>query len=108
MRRALAEAALGRGRVEPNPMVGAVVVRDSTLVAIGHHDQFGGPHAEVVALERAGELARGSTLYVTLEPCCHTGKTPPCTRAILAAGVARVVAAMIDPFPRVAGGGLAE
>jgi diaminohydroxyphosphoribosylaminopyrimidine deaminase/5-amino-6-(5-phosphoribosylamino)uracil reductase len=108
MRRALAEARLGLGRVEPNPMVGAAVVRDGRLVAVGHHDRFGGPHAEVVALARAGEAARGATLYVTLEPCCHHGKTPPCTDAILAAGVARVVAAMRDPFPRVAGGGLAR
>jgi diaminohydroxyphosphoribosylaminopyrimidine deaminase/5-amino-6-(5-phosphoribosylamino)uracil reductase len=106
MRLALAEAARGRGAVEPNPMVGAVVVRDGVLVATGHHARFGGPHAEVVALRRSGEGARGSTLYVTLEPCCHEGKTPPCTEAILKAGVARVVAAMPDPFPKVAGGGI--
>lgn len=105
MRRALAEATLGRGQVEPNPMVGAVVVRDGRLVAVGHHDRFGGPHAEVMALEQAGGTARGSTLYVTLEPCCHHGKTPPCVEAILQAGVARVVAALRDPFPRVDGGG---
>ncbi len=108
MRRALADAALGRGAVEPNPMVGAVVVRDDRIVAVGHHAHFGGPHAEVVALEGAGEAARGATLYVSLEPCCHTGKTPPCTRAVLEAGIVRVVAAMSDPFPKVAGGGLAE
>lgn len=108
MRRALAEAALGRGRVEPNPMVGAAVVRDGRAVGIGHHDRFGGPHAEVVALGNAGASARGATLYVTLEPCCHHGKTPPCVDAVLAAGVARVVAAMRDPFPKVAGGGLAR
>jgi diaminohydroxyphosphoribosylaminopyrimidine deaminase/5-amino-6-(5-phosphoribosylamino)uracil reductase len=105
MHRALAEAQRGRGSVEPNPLVGAVVVRDGRLVAVGHHARFGGPHAEVVALTAAGPAARGSTLYVTLEPCCHVGKTPPCTEAILGAGVARVVAAMRDPFPRVAGGG---
>jgi diaminohydroxyphosphoribosylaminopyrimidine deaminase/5-amino-6-(5-phosphoribosylamino)uracil reductase len=105
MRRALAEAARGLGRVEPNPMVGAVVVRDGRLVGVGHHERFGGPHAEVHALATAGASARGATLYVTLEPCCHQGKTPPCTAAVLAAGVTRVVAAGLDPFPRVAGGG---
>lgn len=108
MRRALAEAERGRGAVEPNPMVGAVVVRDGELVGFGHHTRFGGPHAEVEALERAGDRARGGTIYVTLEPCCHVGKTPPCTEAVLKAGVTRVVAAMRDPFPRVAGGGLAQ
>src|SRR4051812_7296470 len=105
MARALAEAARSLGRVEPNPMVGAVVVRDGRAVGVGHHERFGGPHAEVVALARAGERAIGSTLYVTLEPCCHHGKTPPCTDAVLRAGMARVVAAMRDPFPRVDGGG---
>ncbi len=106
MRRALAEARKGHGAVEPNPMVGAVVVREGQRIGLGHHARFGGPHAEVVALAEAGPAARGATLYVTLEPCCHLGKTPPCTDAILAAGVTRVVAAMRDPFPRVAGGGL--
>jgi diaminohydroxyphosphoribosylaminopyrimidine deaminase/5-amino-6-(5-phosphoribosylamino)uracil reductase len=105
MARALAEAARGLGSVEPNPMVGAVVVLDGRVVGVGHHERFGGPHAEVVALARAGEQARGSTLYVTLEPCCHHGKTPPCTDAVLRAGVTRVVAAMRDPFPKVDGGG---
>jgi diaminohydroxyphosphoribosylaminopyrimidine deaminase / 5-amino-6-(5-phosphoribosylamino)uracil reductase len=108
MRRALAEAARGLGSVEPNPMVGAVVVQDEEVVGVGHHARFGGPHAEVVALESAGEAARGSTIYVTLEPCCHHGKTPPCTDALIRAGVARVVAAMRDPFPRVDGGGFAR
>ena len=108
MRRALAEAERGRGSVEPNPMVGAVVVRGGRLVGVGHHARFGGPHAEVVALAEAGGLARGATLYVTLEPCCHHGKTPPCTDAVLAAGVGRVVAAMRDPFPKVDGGGLSR
>ena len=107
MRRALALAARGRGRVEPNPMVGCVLVKDATVLAEGYHRKFGGPHAEVDALRRAGESARGSTAYVTLEPCCHTGKTGPCTEALLAAGVTRVIAAMADPFPRVAGKGLA-
>ena len=108
VKRALAEAALGRGFVEPNPMVGAVVIRDGELISLGHHERFGGPHAEVVALDKAGDRARGATLYVTLEPCCHHGKTPPCVAAILRAGVARVVAAHRDPFPKVAGGGLAQ
>ena len=106
MRRALAEAERGRGAVEPNPMVGAVVVRDGRIGALGHHERFGGPHAEIHALRRAGETARGSTLYVTMEPCCHHGKTPPCADAVIAAGVVRVVAAMTDPFPRVDGGGI--
>ena len=105
MSRALAEAERGRGSVEPNPMVGSLIVADSKVVGVGHHERFGGPHAEVFALARAGHLARGATLYVTLEPCCHHGKTPPCTDAILQAGIARVVAAMRDPFPKVDGGG---
>jgi diaminohydroxyphosphoribosylaminopyrimidine deaminase/5-amino-6-(5-phosphoribosylamino)uracil reductase len=83
-------------------------VREAQLVSVGHHERFGGPHAEVLALARAGEAARGATLYVTLEPCCHFGKTPPCTDAILAAGVTRVVAALRDPFPQVSGVGLAK
>lgn len=107
MNLALAEAERGRGAVEPNPMVGAVLVREGRVVGLGHHARFGGPHAEVIALRIAAEAARGATLYVTLEPCCHHGKTPPCTDAILQAGVASVVAAIRDPFPRVDGGGLA-
>ena len=108
MQRALELAAQGRGLVEPNPMVGCVIARGAEIVGEGWHRRFGQPHAEVEALRIAGPRARGATLYVTLEPCCHQGKTPPCTRAVLAAGVARVVAAMADPFPLVAGGGLAE
>jgi diaminohydroxyphosphoribosylaminopyrimidine deaminase/5-amino-6-(5-phosphoribosylamino)uracil reductase len=104
---ALAEAERGRGSVEPNPMVGAIIVRDGKLVGQGHHVCFGGPHAEVMALREAGAQARGATLYVTLEPCCHHGKTPPCTDAIRCAGLARVVASIRDPFPKVRGGGLA-
>lgn len=106
MRRALELARRGEGYVEPNPMVGAVLVRGDRVVGEGWHERFGGPHAEVVALQQAGELAQGATLYVTLEPCCHWGKTPPCTEAILRAGVRRVVAAMTDPFPAVSGRGL--
>lgn len=105
MRRALAEAELGRGKVEPNPLVGAVVTAAGELVGYGRHERFGGPHAEVEALRKAGARTRGATLYVTLEPCCHHGKTPPCTDAIVAAGIVRVVAAMRDPFPKVAGQG---
>ena len=107
MRHALALAARGRGFVEPNPMVGAVVLdAGGRLAGEGWHQKFGGPHAEVFALSSAGERARDGTLIVTLEPCCHHGKTPPCTDAVLRAGIARVVVAMADPFPKVAGGGL--
>lgn len=105
MARALQLARLGQGRVEPNPMVGAVVVRDGKIVGEGYHQVYGGPHAEVFALQQAGDLARGATLYVTLEPCCHHGKTPPCTDAIIKAGIRDVIAAASDPFPQVAGGG---
>jgi diaminohydroxyphosphoribosylaminopyrimidine deaminase / 5-amino-6-(5-phosphoribosylamino)uracil reductase len=87
-------------------MVGAIVVRDGKIVGEGYHQQFGGPHAEVFALEQAGDLARGATLYVTLEPCSHFGKTPPCVDAILKAGISKVVAAMEDPFPEVSGSGI--
>lgn len=108
MQQALALAARGEGCVEPNPMVGAVVLAaDGTCVGQGWHQAFGGPHAEVFALREAEERARGGTLYVTLEPCCHHGKTPPCTDAVLRSGVRRVVVAMADPFPKVAGGGIA-
>ncbi|WP_246196621.1 bifunctional diaminohydroxyphosphoribosylaminopyrimidine deaminase/5-amino-6-(5-phosphoribosylamino)uracil reductase RibD [Aquisphaera giovannonii] len=103
---ALDEAEKGRGLVEPNPVVGAVIVKDGREVGRGHHARFGGPHAEVAALAVAGQEARGATLFVTLEPCCHHGKTPPCTDAILEAGIAKVVVSARDPFPRVNGGGL--
>lgn len=109
MRLALSLAVRGQGAVEPNPMVGAVVVdRLGEIVGSGYHQRFGGPHAEIEALAVAGERAAGSTVYVTLEPCCHFGKTPPCTEALIGAGVRRVVAAMADPFPRVDGGGLEQ
>ena len=107
MSRAIELAERGRGAVEPNPLVGAVVVRDGALVGEGWHERFGGPHAEVNALTAAGQAARGATLYVTLEPCCHLGKTPPCTEAVLRARISRVVAAMADPAPHVAGKGAA-
>src|SRR5262245_20387607 len=106
MFRALAQAARGQGFVEPNPMVGCVIVQGDEVVGEGWHQQFGSSHAEIYALDAAGERARGATMYVTLEPCCHQGKTPPCTDAIIAADIQRVVTAMRDPFPQVAGGGL--
>ena len=123
MRRALKLAANGQGLVEPNPMVGCVIVREDIaankvepdadgneayahIVGEGWHERFGGPHAEVNALTAAGELAKGATMYVTLEPCSHFGKTPPCADAIIGSGVTRVVIAMEDPFPAVAGEGI--
>ena len=109
MRRALDLAALAEGQTSPNPLVGAVVLdRDGRLVGEGFHARAGEPHAEVGALEQAGAAARGGTLVVTLEPCCHHGRTPPCSEAVLRAGIARVVVALRDPDPRVAGGGIAQ
>jgi diaminohydroxyphosphoribosylaminopyrimidine deaminase / 5-amino-6-(5-phosphoribosylamino)uracil reductase len=108
MRRALELAAHGRGRVEPNPLVGCVIAHGAEIIGEGWHGSYGGPHAEIEALRIAGQRAAGATVYVTLEPCRHFGKIPPCTRALLAAGVRRVVAAMADPFPEVAGQGAAE
>jgi len=108
MQRAITLARRGEGFVEPNPLVGCVIVGEGQVVGEGWHQRFGGPHAEIEALRAAGERARGATLYVTLEPCCHHGKTPPCTEAVIAAGIRRVIAAMSDPFPQVAGGGLAQ
>jgi diaminohydroxyphosphoribosylaminopyrimidine deaminase/5-amino-6-(5-phosphoribosylamino)uracil reductase len=105
MRRALELAERGRGFVEPNPLVGAVVVRHGKIAGEGWHQHFGAAHAEVNALAQAATEACGATVYVTLEPCCHHAKTPPCTDALLRAGVHRVVAAMSDPFPQVAGRG---
>lgn len=102
---ALAEAARGFSSTRPNPRVGCVIVRDGELVASGFHHHAGGPHAERVALAAAGPRARGATAYVTLEPCCHHGRTPPCTEGLIEAGVARVVHAARDPNPRVDGGG---
>ena len=105
IREALRFAANARGRTSPNPLVGAVIVKDGRIVAEGWHRQAGTPHAEVHALNMAGDLAKGATLYVTLEPCSHFGKTPPCANAIAEAGIKRVVAAMSDPNPKVAGRG---
>ena len=109
MRRALFHARRGEGVTTPNPMVGAVVVTpDGVVAGYGRHPRAGEPHAEVFALQDAGERARGATLYVTLEPCCHVGRTGPCTRRIIAAGVRKVVAAIEDPNPLVSGKGFEE
>ena len=108
MRRALELALGGEGQVEPNPMVGCVIARGDEVVGEGFHRRFGGPHAEIEALGAAGGRAADATLYVTLEPCCHHGKTPPCTRAVVDAGVQRVVVAQRDPFLAVQGRGIAE
>lgn len=105
---ALQLAELGMNGTDPNPRVGCVLVREGTIVGEGWHQQAGGAHAEIHALQQAGELARGATAYVSLEPCCHHGKTPPCSEALIEAGVTRVVAAMLDPNPLVAGQGLAQ
>ena len=105
MREALRIARNAQGRTSPNPLVGAVIVKDGKIIAEGWHRQAGTPHAEIHALNMAGDLARGATLYVTLEPCSHFGRTPPCTQAIINAGISRVVAAMSDPNPKVAGRG---
>jgi len=106
MQRALTLAAQGLYTTMPNPRVGCVIVKDGQIVGEGWHERAGEPHAEVHALRAAGEQARGATAYVTLEPCSHHGRTPPCADALIAAGVARVVAAMQDPNPQVAGNGL--
>jgi len=105
MRLALQEAKKGIGRTSPNPCVGAVVVKNGKVVGRGYHKKAGSPHAEINALQTAGPKAKDATLYVTLEPCNHTGRTPPCTEAVLRAGISRVVIGMLDPNPRVAGGG---
>lgn len=108
MARALRIARYGLYTTDPNPRVGCVLVRDGEIVGEGWHERAGEAHAEIHALAQAGERARGATAYVTLEPCCHHGRTPPCTDALIAAGVARVVAAMVDPNPKVGGEGLAR
>lgn len=105
MRMALELAGRGRGTTSPNPMVGAVVVKNGEVVGKGFHQFAGGPHAEVIAIDEAAERAKGATLYVTLEPCNHSGRTPPCTHRIITSGLRRVVIGMKDPNPRVVGGG---
>lgn len=106
MRLALREAHKGLGRTSPNPAVGAVLVKGGRVIARGHHAKAGGPHAEIVALQQAGARAAGADLYTTLEPCNHTGKTGPCTLAVLAAGVRRVYVGSLDPYPLVSGKGV--
>jgi len=109
MKRALRLAAKALNKTSPNPMVGAVMVRDGMIISEGFHRKPGTPHAEALAIEKAGGKSKGSTLYVNLEPCCHTGKrTPPCTRAIFDSGIREVVIAMMDPNPKVSGKGILE
>jgi diaminohydroxyphosphoribosylaminopyrimidine deaminase / 5-amino-6-(5-phosphoribosylamino)uracil reductase len=108
MRRCLELARKALGRTAPNPLVGAVIVKDGEIVGEGYHPAAGQPHAEVFALRAAGGLARGATIYVSLEPCNHYGRTPPCSEALVAAGVAKVVVGMVDPNPLVGGGGIAR
>lgn len=108
LRLALSEAERGRGRVEPNPMVGAVLVKGNEAIGLGHHTAFGSPHAEVEALRNCRDSADGATLYVTLEPCSHYGKTPPCSQAVIQAGIRRVVVAVADPNPLVNGCGIQQ
>ena len=108
MQRALDLARQATGRTSPNPLVGAVVVKDSQVIGEGYHQKAGTPHAEVHALNAAGESARGATIYVTLEPCCHWGRTPPCTETLINAGIAEVYIAEVDPNPKVAGKGVRQ
>jgi diaminohydroxyphosphoribosylaminopyrimidine deaminase/5-amino-6-(5-phosphoribosylamino)uracil reductase len=108
MARALRLAKKGLYTAHPNPRVGCVIVNDGRIVGEGWHEATGGPHAEINALQQAGNKAKGATVYVSLEPCCHEGRTPPCTEALKEAGVAKVIAAMVDPHSRVAGNGLEE
>ncbi len=106
MQRALELASRARGRTSPNPLVGAVIVKEGQIIGEGYHQKAGTPHAEIHALKSAGVKASGASLYVSLEPCCHHGRTPPCTEAIIEAGIKRVVIAVLDPNPKVAGKGL--
>ncbi|RJQ50365.1 MAG: bifunctional diaminohydroxyphosphoribosylaminopyrimidine deaminase/5-amino-6-(5-phosphoribosylamino)uracil reductase RibD [Nitrospiraceae bacterium] len=109
MKKALQLAARAKGMTSPNPMVGAVIVKGGKIIASDYHRKAGTPHAEALALKKAGQKAKGATLYINLEPCCHTEKrTPPCTKAIIDSGIKRVVVAMIDPNPKVSGMGLRE
>lgn len=108
MKSALQLAGYGRYSVSPNPMVGCVIVNHNEVVGEGYHQQAGGPHAEVIALQNAGSKAKGADAYVTLEPCCHYGRTPPCTKALIEAGIKKIYIACLDPNPLVAGKGLQE
>jgi len=104
MHLAVKEAYRGKGKTLPNPAVGAVIVKDGKVIAIGYHERAGLPHAESIAIDKAGERTKGATLYVTLEPCNHYGKTPPCTEKIIKAGIKRVVIGVRDPNPIASGG----
>ncbi|MCK4579381.1 MAG: bifunctional diaminohydroxyphosphoribosylaminopyrimidine deaminase/5-amino-6-(5-phosphoribosylamino)uracil reductase RibD [Candidatus Marinimicrobia bacterium] len=108
MSHALNHARRGLGKVSPNPLVGAVIVKDGHVIGEGYHAEYGGPHAETIALEHAGPEAMGATIYINLEPCTTTGNTPPCTRALIRAGIARAVVAVLDPNPQVNGKGIRE
>ena len=109
MQKTLDLAAKGKSRTSPNPAVGALIVKNGKILAKGYHKKAGTPHAEIIALKKAGALSRGATLFVNLEPCCHTEKkTPPCTKAIIKSGIKKVVTAIIDPNPNVAGMGIKE
>ncbi|MEA3392492.1 MAG: bifunctional diaminohydroxyphosphoribosylaminopyrimidine deaminase/5-amino-6-(5-phosphoribosylamino)uracil reductase RibD, partial [Candidatus Marinimicrobia bacterium] len=108
MLEAIRLAGFGTRRVSPNPRTGALVVRDGKIIGRGRHEQFGGPHAEVNAIRNAGPNLEGCEMVVTLEPCCHTGKTPPCTDLIIASGIKKVIIGMEDPDPRVAGKGIRQ
>ncbi len=106
MEKALKLAERGEGKVNPNPKVGAIVVKNNKIIGEGYHKYFGGPHAEVYALREAGEKAKGATIYVTLEPCSHYGKTPPCAESIVKMGISKAIIAMKDPNPLVEGRGI--
>ena len=108
MQRALDLARRAKGRTSPNPLVGAVIVKDGKVIGEGYHQKAGSPHAEIYALNAAGEGAKGATIYTTLEPCCHWGRTPPCTEALIRAGIAQVYVADVDPNPSVAGKGVQQ
>ncbi len=108
LKKALLLSKTAKGRTFPNPAVGAIIVKDGTIIGSGATQKYGGAHAEKVALMQAGENAKGATLYVTLEPCCHFGKTPPCTNAVIAAGIHRVVVSVLDPNPLVSGKGVEQ
>ena len=107
MKKALELAYLGRYSTQPNPMVGCVLVKNNQIIGQGYHQKRGGPHAEIHALQQAGAHANGATAYVTLEPCCHFGLTPPCTEALITAGIREVYVATLDPNPLVQGKGVA-
>jgi len=106
MRRALELAGKAAGRTSPNPMVGAVIVKNGRVIAEGYHKKAGRPHGEIEALRKAGKRARGAQMFVNLEPCCHQGRTPPCTDAMIESGLKEVYVGMRDPNPRVAGKGI--